>query len=140
MDALTRWFEAQATRERRAVLLEDALLGNRFAPYFAYRLRFFLLRYGVASGVQLLKVLLLHRLLGQPGFISLVAVVALASLVSAAWWGALEVLRARVRWLYRFESAHCRLARDRAVGFREPAGCASSWPGASESLEWPRLR
>ena len=102
--ALERWFARQAERERNAVRLEDALLGGRFARYFAFRLRFFAVRYVAATVVQLVKVLVLHRLLGATGFFAVIALVAVGGLVAGGWWGALEVLRTRVRLLYRFES------------------------------------
>ncbi len=102
--SLETWFAEQAARERRAVRLEDALLGDRFAPYFAYRLRWFGARYVVATVVQLVKVLVVHRLLGVSGFVAVVGLVAISGLVAGGWWGALEVLRARVRQLYQFSA------------------------------------
>ncbi len=102
--ALDAWFGRQAARERSTVRLEDALLGRRFAAYFVHRLRFFGIRYAAATGVQLVKVLVLHRLLGTTGFLAVIALVATAGLLGGGWWGALEILRARVRVLYRFES------------------------------------
>ena len=104
MTRVEAWFDRQAGRELRVVLLEDALLGGRFAAYFVYRLRFFVLRWGAASVAQLVKVLLLHRLFAGDAFVSLVAAGALASLIGSGWWGALEVLRGRVRHLYRSAS------------------------------------
>src|SRR5437764_12797107 len=101
---LDSWFERQAARERRTARLEDALLGGRFGRYFVYRLRFFGLRYAVGSVVQLVKILFLHRLLGTSGLIAVVGLVAAAGLAGGAWWGALEVLRSRVRVIARFES------------------------------------
>ena len=95
---------ARAGGNRRLVLLEDALLGGRFGAYFAYRLRFFGLRWAAASVGQLVKVLLLHRLFAGDAFVSLVAAGAVVGLASSAWWGALEVLRARIRRLYRTTS------------------------------------
>ena len=102
--SIETWFAAQAARERRAVRLEDALLGDRFAPYFAYRLRWFAARYVVATVVQLVKVLVLHRLLGVSGFVAVVGLVAISGLFAGGWWGALEVMRARVRQLYQFSA------------------------------------
>lgn len=104
MDEVDRWFGAQAERERRVVHLEDALLGNRFAAYFRHRLRFFFARYAIASVLSLVKVLVIHRIFGPTGFVILVGFIAVVGVLSMAWWGALEVLRTRVRRLYRFES------------------------------------
>jgi hypothetical protein len=102
--ALESWFARQAARERATPRLEDALLGGRFAAYFVHRLRFFGARYAVGTAVQLVKVLFLHRLLGTGGFFAVIGLVAVAGLVGGGWWGALELLRSRVRVLYRFES------------------------------------
>lgn len=104
MERVTAWFERQAARERGIVYLEDGLLGGRFGPYFAYRLRFFILRWAVASVLQLVKVLLLRELFAPGEFLSVVSAVAAAGLVSGAWWGALECLRAEVRRSYRVSS------------------------------------
>lgn len=106
MDAVTAWFDGQAERERRSILLEDALLAGRFGPYVVYRLRFWLARYGLASVVQVGQVLILHRLFPREGFLVLVGLLAAAALISAGWWGVLEVLRARVRDLSRAGSPH----------------------------------
>ena len=104
MTVIDDWFKVQGARERRVVHLEDMLLGNRFVAYFAYRLRFFFAKYAFASGLALIKVLVLHQVLGVRGFLNMIVVIAVVSLISAAWWGALEVLRTRVRRLYRTES------------------------------------
>src|SRR5204862_5677824 len=67
---LTRWFEHEASRAERIVVLEDALLSGRFWPYFAYRLRYFGLRWAIASILQVVKVVVLRDLFGGDAFIS----------------------------------------------------------------------
>ena len=105
-DDLARWFDRQAAREQRAVLLEDALLGGRFLAYVRYRLRWWLARYALASVVQVVQVLVLHRLFAHESFLVLIGLLAGAGLAISAWWGALEVLRTRVRDLYRTGAPH----------------------------------
>jgi hypothetical protein len=106
MNELTRWFERQARRERRAVYLEEALLGRRFWRYALYRLRFFFVRYAVASATHAATVLLLYRFFDRTHFVIVLVVYALASVVTGFWWGALEALRAEVRRLYRIRAPH----------------------------------
>lgn len=106
VDSVGAWFARQAERERRAVLLEDALLGGQFLPYIAWRLRYWLARYGLATLVQVVQVVMLHRLFPTEGFLVLVGLLAAASLVTAGWWGVLEHLRARVRDLYASGAPH----------------------------------
>lgn len=104
MEQVTAWFERQAKRERGIVHLEDGLLAGRFGPYFGYRLRFFVVRWGAASVLQLTKVLLLRELFAPGAFLSVVSAAAVAGLMSGAWWGTLECLRTEVRQSYRLSS------------------------------------
>lgn len=102
-DPVGTWFAGEAARARGRVTLEDALLGDRFGAYFRHRLRFFLIRYLVASVLAVIKILVLHRLLGAAGFLHVLPFLVLAGLAAGAWWGALEVLRTSVRDLHRWE-------------------------------------
>lgn len=106
MNELARWFEREARRGRRAVYLEEALLGNRFWPYAFYRLRFFFARYVVASLTHAVTVLLLYRFFERTDFVVVLVAYAGASLVSNFWWGSLEAMRGEVRRLYRLRSPH----------------------------------
>ena len=106
MNELTRWLERQARREKRAVYLEEALLGTRFWRYALYRLRFFFVRYAVASTTHAVTVLLLYRFFDRTHFVIVLVVYAAASIVSELWWGALEALRSEVRRLYRTRAPH----------------------------------
>jgi len=106
MSELTRWFERQARREKRAVYLEEALLGTRFWRYALYRLRFFFVRYAVASTTHAVTVLLLYRFFDRTHFVIVLVTYAAASIVSEFWWGSLEALRAEVRRLYRTRAPH----------------------------------
>jgi hypothetical protein len=106
MTELRRWFEAQARREERAVFLEEALLGNRFWPYAFYRLRFFFVRYAVASVTHAVTVLLLYKFFDRTHFMIVLVAYAVASVISNFWWGALEAMRREVRRLYRLRAPH----------------------------------
>lgn len=106
MRELSDWLEQQAARERRIVLLEDALLGDRFWAYAWYRLRFFFARYLARSAIHAVTVVLLYRIFSQREFVAILAVYAATSLASSFWWGALEAMRGEVRTLYRAGKPH----------------------------------
>ncbi len=101
MTPLERWLSSEADREARAVFLEEALLTGRFARYALYRLRYFLLRYFAESILHGAKFVILFVAFDGWLFTAVVLVGAGAGLVSSFWWGALEVMRARVRRLAR---------------------------------------
>lgn len=103
---LDAWLRAQARREERIVRLEDALLTDRWAPYFAYRLRFFAARTVVIALVHALRIVLLLGTFATSGFLFVVLASALAAIGTDAWWGALEVMRSRIRHLQRSGSRH----------------------------------
>jgi hypothetical protein len=106
MSDLERWLQRQAARERRGVILEEGLLGDRLWQYAWYRLRWFFLSYVVESITHGVTVLFLFRGLAWDNFLLVLVATAATSLVSAFWWGALEGLRARVRDLHRSGSPH----------------------------------
>lgn len=106
MNELARWFERQARRERRAVYLEEALVGNRFWAYSFYRLRYFFVRYAVATLTHGVTVLLLYRFFDRRHFALVLVVYAVAAVVSSFWWGSLEAMRTEVRRLYRLRAPH----------------------------------
>ena len=95
-----------ARRERRAVYLEETLLGNRFAPYAVYRLRYFVARLVIASAMHAVTVSLLYRFFDRRHFAIVLVAYAAASAVGSFWWGSLEALRGEVRRLYRTSSPH----------------------------------
>jgi hypothetical protein len=106
VDELNRWLRRQAAREQRAVTLDDALLGDRFWPYAAYRLRDFFARYFAVSAAHAVRVVLLYRVFSTWEFTVIVGAQAAASLAGSFWWGALEAMRGRVRLLYRDSRPH----------------------------------
>ncbi|MGB9006333.1 MAG: hypothetical protein WCB96_11475 [Candidatus Aminicenantales bacterium] len=106
MKDLAVWFSRQAAKAGRVVLLEDALLGGRFAAYAWHRLRYFMARYFLSSVLHLIQVILLFRFFSLRQFQSLLLVQAAAGLASGFWWGSLETMRARVRSLQRARQSH----------------------------------
>jgi hypothetical protein len=106
VNELTRWLEGEARRARRTVFLEEALLGNRFWAYSVYRLRYFFLRYAVASLTHAVTVVLLYRFFDRTHFVVVLVAYSVASVVSSFWWGALEAMRTEVRRLYRLRVPH----------------------------------
>lgn len=106
MTELARWLEGEARRERRAVYLEEALLGNRFWAYALYRLRYFFARYAVASLTHAVTVGLLYHFFDRTHFVVVLVAYSVASVISSFWWGALEAMRTEVRRLYRLRVPH----------------------------------
>ena len=98
---LDSWLQRQAAREQRLVTLEDALLGNRAAAYGLYRLRFFALRCLSSAGLHVVRLTLLRFIFSHQNFLTTLLLNAAAGLLTSFWWGALEVLRGRVRHLAR---------------------------------------
>jgi hypothetical protein len=150
VEELASWFERQRGRERRAVFLEDALLSDRCWAYGWYRLRYFLLRYGVAAILHTVAVLLLFAIFPRRAFFGIVLLQAATGLATSFWWGALEVMRGRVRDLLRSQRPHLveeeigrwlLLALSLAVAtLAASAGwCAWRLLAAREPLEAPHL-
>ena len=65
-----------------------------------------MLRYAVASILHGIAVLLLFSIFPRQTFFGIVLLQALAGLVTSFWWGALEVMRGRVRTLIRSQRPH----------------------------------
>ena len=108
--ALDRWLRNQAARERRVVVLEEGLLGDRLWRYSAYRLRFFFLSYLNESALHAVTVLFLFRHLAWGNFRLVIVATTATAFASSFWWGALEALRGQVRDLHRSGKPH-RIAR-----------------------------
>lgn len=106
MDTLRHWLARHAAREQRIVFLEDALLGNRALPYVLYRLRYFGFRCLTSAVLHGIQITLLRYIFSSKVFVATLLLTGAASFISSAWWGALEVLRRRVRYLAREGHAH----------------------------------
>jgi hypothetical protein len=103
---LERWLRRQAARERRVVVLEEGLLGDRLWRYSAYRLRYFFLSYLNESALHAVTVLFLFQHLAWGNFRLVVVATAASAFVSSFWWGALEAMRGQVRDLHRSGKPH----------------------------------
>ena len=106
MSEIERWLERQAGRERRRVLLEEGLLGDRLWRYSWYRLRWFFVGFFVESVTHAVTVLFLFRGLEWENFLLVVVATSATALGSSIWWGALEAMRARIRDLHRSAKPH----------------------------------
>jgi hypothetical protein len=111
--ALDRWLRNQAARERRVVVLEEGLLGDRLWRYSAYRLRFFFLSYLNESALHAVTVLFLFRHLAWTNFRLVIVATTATAFVASFWWGALEAMRGQVRDLHRSGKPH---RIERAIG------------------------
>jgi hypothetical protein len=103
---LERWLTRQAARERRGVVLEEGLLGDRLWRYSVYRLRYFFLSYLNESALHAVSVLFLFRHLAWGNFRLVIVATTATAFVASFWWGALEALRGRVRDLHRSGKPH----------------------------------
>ncbi len=79
MSDLERWLQRQAARERRGVILEEGLLGDRLWQYAWYRLRWFFLSYVVESITHGVTVLFLFRGLAWDNFLLVLVATAVTS-------------------------------------------------------------
>lgn len=97
-ERLQRWIVRHAAREttrRRSV--EDALLSNRFVPYASRRLFGFALTRLWATAAHLIELAFLLHLFRFRAQVASLALANLAFVAEAFWWGALEIMRSRVR-------------------------------------------
>jgi len=106
MRDLVAWIDRQARRESSVVRLEDALLANRFAQYFFYRLRFLVARSAISTVVHAAKVVLLLGVFPRSEFLLVVILQGSVALATDFWWGALEQMRADIRTLQRRQARH----------------------------------
>jgi hypothetical protein len=106
MNELTAWADRTARRERAVVRLEDALLAGRFARYFLHRMRFFIARTAISTVIHAIKIVLLLGAFPRSQFLAIIILQGAAGLTGDFWWGALEVLRTRVRDLQARGARH----------------------------------
>ncbi|WPL17757.1 hypothetical protein Thiowin_02796 [Thiorhodovibrio winogradskyi] len=99
MRKIDQWFEKAAKSQNRVVTLFPSLLRNKIASYFAYRLRYLFSFEIISFSVHVAEFFILLAHATKPGVILVVLLRAGAPLVRGAWWGAMEVLRERLRAL-----------------------------------------
>jgi hypothetical protein len=103
--SLRTWLAARARATAALPVLEEALLGRRFLTYARHRLTGFALTRLAAVAVALLEYRVLASLFDGRHLITSLAVANSCQIAGAAAWGALEVLRTRVRALSRPDAA-----------------------------------
>ncbi len=85
MNEISLWLTRQAQRERSVVLLEDALVFNRFVRYAIYRLRYFALRFAVDASIHILRFYLIFLFFSTEDFFLLILALAANGLVNSFW-------------------------------------------------------
>ena len=93
---LTAWLRARAARDR-VVVLEEALLGGTFWRFAVRRLAVFLFARGWATALHVLELTYLTEIFVARPFVASLALQNATLIVDAFWWGALEILRRRIR-------------------------------------------
>ncbi len=97
MDDLARFLRRRARAADRRVSLEEALLGGRFARYAAYRLKWVALARGLGVITHIVEFTVLVALFSHRSLAMSVALQNATLLLDGLWWGALEVMRRRIR-------------------------------------------
>jgi hypothetical protein len=97
MSGLDRWLAREAARERRRPVLEECLIGGRAGRYVLHRLRLVAGARLLGYAVHVVEFLFLLRVFTDEGLGLSFAARNFVLLAGASWWGALEVLRTRIR-------------------------------------------
>lgn len=103
MSAVQHWFYKQAKRQNRISNLSDALLGSDIWNYLYYRIKFFSLNTLVSLVIHLVEALTILRFLPLSHALVIFLFRILGYLVRGAAWGGLEILRERIRHLYKYK-------------------------------------
>lgn len=106
MTRLERWLGRAARDERERATLEEALIGDRFAAYARYRLRWVALGRSTAVIVHLVEFVFLAHIFGERGLASALVVANACGLAAGFWWGGLELLRNRLQDAGKAQSSH----------------------------------
>lgn len=101
MTTLNSWFKQQERRNQRFVSLYDFLFLNHKKAYIFFRLNFFCLQKAFRYLIHLAIFFILYTKLHDQHLTVLIIFFGVTSLVSAAWWGILEILRTKVRYAYK---------------------------------------
>lgn len=97
--ALSAWLATRAARADRVHAVEEAILARRFTAYAAKRLSGFLLTRLWSTLLHLVELTLLVELFTARPLVASLAFQNVALVVEAAFWGASEALRRRLREL-----------------------------------------
>lgn len=101
MKALEYWLEQKRQKQQRFVLLLDSLVTGKFYPYLWFRLRFFSMKFLLDTAIHTLEFWLLIKIFTLPYLLPIILLRAIGFMAQGFWWGCLEVLRTRVRNLFR---------------------------------------
>jgi hypothetical protein len=97
MNTLDRWLSSRQKQNKNFVPFYQALLSTNIFPYAWYKTRYFFYSQAISVVVNIIEFYLLTVLLGFQKFAVIVLLKAALLLISNTWWGALDVLRSRVR-------------------------------------------
>jgi hypothetical protein len=94
---LSRWLRRRSRKDARRLTIEAALIGGGFARYAARRLSAFLISRTGALVTHVVELTILINLFSQRALVNSLLLSNGAAIVDAFWWGALEVMRTRLR-------------------------------------------
>lgn len=97
MKKLTSWLAHQAKRSEDFLSIADLLFLNKTTAYIYFRLRYFNWLVLIRLVFHIVIFLALHEAFPAGNLGMIVGVWALSFIINSAWWGALEVLRTRIR-------------------------------------------
>lgn len=100
MTEVVRWWTRRAAAAAAEPTLGGALLGHRWPRYALRRLRGFVITRAAAIALHVAEALLVAQTLAGDQLVLGLVLASAMPLVTGAWWGATEVLRARVRALH----------------------------------------
>jgi hypothetical protein len=114
MKSVNQWFIKQRRRNERFVSIQEFFFSNRPYDYVSYRLRILNMQIIMRYAFFCIMIYFLYNNLTNKSFTMIVLVSMIKALLSKYWWGALEVLRAKVRHSFY---AHMNHEVDRTIGF-----------------------
>lgn len=97
MDDLGRFLRRRARVAERLISVEEALLGGRFIRYALYRLKWVGLARGLSLITHVIELTVLFALFSQQTLAMAVLLQNATLVIDGMWWGALEVMRRRIR-------------------------------------------
>lgn len=97
MKHIDQWLEKQQRFQERFVSVNHLLLSPNSLAYLYYRLRYFSFNTLLQIMIHIVEFTLLINLFSQAHLYSLVVLRSVGLVIFGAWWGALEVMRIRIR-------------------------------------------
>ncbi len=99
MHAIDQWRQARVQSKNRIISFSQALLAPHPFFYMIYRLRYFVILNLFNIGLHVIQFYFLLLVFHSKQLREIILVSALASILIAGWWGALEVFRNQIRTL-----------------------------------------